>query len=257
LVERVKITPSQIVLKDSGGNIKFNTDYAYIKTGGGTLFAGGYQRAPAIYGQNSVTDHPSEGWYMSSIFTGNTFHPNEDWRYYWNVPKANSVEFRILADASVDGWGPPAFTSANTSRKLQYYNNDTGVRSDTTITYQWAMTRRGYNLDSEGNPSTYQWQAYPIFTTNVFPEVTNPRGGTYEIVYAANEHLNWRRIFTGTDEYGVPYSNTQYGSQYYGARTYTDEYGNSYTTPAETIYWRRNGIFTKRSPVALSLAVTP
>lgn len=253
MVERVKITPSQILLKDAEGNIKFNTDYAYIKTGGGTLYAGGYQRAPAIYGQNSVTDHPSEGLYTVGFFEG-SFNPAINKRYYWNAPKANLVQFRTVPDGSGDT-GTGTFLSTNV-RTLQYFNYDTRVLSNTSITYRWAMTRRGYNPDSYGNYAYLQWQAFPVFSSSVFPEASNPSGGSYEITYQANEHNNWQRTVTTTDEYGNSYTSTQIGVNYYGQRTGSNEYG-TYTIPAEPIYWVRNALFTKREPVALSLAVTP
>lgn len=259
MVERIKITPSQILLKDADGNIKFNTDYAYIKTGGGTLYAGGYQRAPAIYGQNSVTDHASEGWYTPGLFSGTVPVLNQNWIYYWNVPKANQAEFRILPDGSANV--EPMPFSSTTTKTLKYFNYDTRVLSDTSITYKWHISRYGINpsTDGDGNTyyQTYQWRLYPVFSSNTFPEVTNPSGGTYETTLSANEHASMQRVMSYTDEWGTPYSVTQYAANYYLARTTTDGDGYTVQLPAETIYWRPNGVFTKRNTVALSLAVTP
>ena len=254
MVERVKITPSQIVLKDSGGNIKFNTDYAYIKTGGGTLFAGGYQRAPAIYGQNSISDNASLGSYTSNLYSGATINFGQTQTFYWTSPRSSNLQFKFVDHGRDLGQVP--FKSANT-RTLRYLNYDTQAFSDTSITYRWVATRYGYGADEYGNPTSIRWVVFPEFTSLNFPTVANQNGGAFEVSYTGNEYGNWSRTLTSTDEYSNTTSTTQYGNQFYTSRTATNEYGQTYTIPAETMYWRTNGLFTLRNPEALSLAVTP
>lgn len=254
MVERVKITSSQILLKDSSGNIKFNTDSYYLKTGSGTLYAGGYDRAPAIYGQNSVYDHTDSGQYTAGLFNGATFSPLINWNYYQNVPKSDSIIYKSFGQGGA--LIQPPFASS--VRTLKYFNYDTRVLSDTNITYTWQISAYGYNPDAEGAYTSTQWEVSPVFNTNYLPAITNPNGGTYEISYTANEYGSWSRTRVITDpEYGYQTTVTEYGSQYYTARPSVDEFGNSYTTPGQPIYWRRNGIFSTRNPVSLSLAVTP
>jgi hypothetical protein len=51
LVERIRITSSNITTKDASGNITFDTDRLYLKTdSGGSLKAGGYQKVPTMSG---------------------------------------------------------------------------------------------------------------------------------------------------------------------------------------------------------------
>jgi hypothetical protein len=148
LVERVKITPSQIVLKDADGNIKFNTDYAYIKTGGGTIFAGGYDRAPAIYGQNTIIDHTDSGGYVSGLF-GGVFYPTQDQNYYTNVPQATEYQFKILPDSGTP-MGGGRFISPD-SRFVKYFNYDTRILSNTYTTFYWQIDQYGYDsYDDDG-----------------------------------------------------------------------------------------------------------
>jgi hypothetical protein len=230
LVERVKITPSQILLKDGDGNIKFNTDYAYLKTGSGTLYAGGYDRAPAIYGQNTVTDHTEFGGYVSGLF-GGSFYLYDNHTYYTNVPKSNSTIFREL----YDGWSiiDTEFVSPY-SRYLYYYNYDTRIRENTGIIFTWAM-----NLFT-GNG--YKYLVYPKFYNTNLGAVSNVNGGTFEFDYSANEYKNWTRTVQVDD-----------GQGYYNNEEQTAD-GRVEAYPIE---FKRSGIFSTRQPVALSLAVTP
>jgi hypothetical protein len=232
LVERVKITPSQIVLKDADGNIKFNTDYAYLKTGSGTLYAGGYDRAPAIYGQNSIIDHTEFGGYTSGLF-GVSFYLYDNMIFYTSVPKSTNVVFRDLGDGSTV---QDTEFLAPTSRYLYYLNYDTGQRENTGIIFTWAM-----NLFS-GNG--YKYLVYPKFysTPQQLPAVTNANGGTFEFDYTANEYKNWTRTVQ---------------VESWDGGFYNEEQTANGRVEAYPIEFKRSGIFSTRQPIALSLAVTP
>ena len=254
MVERVKITPSQILLKDGDGNIKFNTDYAYLKTGSGTLYAGGYDRAPAIYGQNSVYDHTDYGGYCSGLLDG-TFYATQNWNYYTNVPQAPNYQFRVLGKGG--GLITGGFKS-NNIRPVKYYNYDTKQLIDINTTFYWQIDQYGYNDYGDGWTVT-QWEAYPVLSSNILPSYGNPNGGTFEITYAANEYATYQRVIGGYDpKTGQTNYTTQYASNYFSGRSYYDpKSGQTIVIPPATIYFRRCGIFSKRSPTALSLAVTP
>lgn len=241
MVERIKITPSQILIKDSSNNIQFNTDNLYLKTGGGTLFAGGYARSPAIYGQNTIVNHPNDGWYTSFIYSGDTFPENVSSTYWWRVPKADITQFRLLA-----GWtllGGLFFTSTQT-RTLIMLESSTNFWFNTDITYVWKVGYFGrYNgsTDQYGNP-TYdiaQWMVWPEFSSTTFPNPTSPSGAIFRVDWTANEHLNYSKTY-GPDQYGNV-STLTFNQQY----------------PDVNVWWRPNAVFSKREPVALSLAVTP
>jgi hypothetical protein len=254
LVERVKITPSQILLKDGDGNIKFNTDYAYLKTGSGTLYAGGYDRAPAIYGQNSVYDHTDSGGYCSGLFDG-TFYATQNWNYYLNVPQAPNYQFRVV------GAGRSLITGgfkSNNIRPVKYYNYDTKQLVDINTTFYWQIDQYGL-VDGDGNYYSVQWEAYPVLSSNTLPSYGNPNGGTFEFTYTANEYANYSRTTSSYNpKTGQTTYNTQYGNQFFSERSsYNPKTGQTTTIPASPIYFRRSGIFSKRNPTALSLAVTP
>lgn len=52
MVDRIKITPSEIVTRDAANNITFSTNYLYLKTDPtGTMSIGGWVRQP-VYGQS-------------------------------------------------------------------------------------------------------------------------------------------------------------------------------------------------------------
>lgn len=267
MVERVRITPSQIVTRDAGGSITFNTDYSYLKTGSGTLYAGGYQRAPAIYGtadgSTVIVDHNSygEGWYTSEIKTGSSsFYPTSTGTYQWSVPKATDISWLYLPGAGTSLGR--TFVSSNV-RWAQYYSYDTFSYSNSGVRYQWAISDFGYDPYTDNYGTSYgrsQWEIYPLFTSTNFPAITNPNGGAISLEYSANEYGDYYRTVTTTDPYGYTRTYNDYGLNYYTARTGIsyDEGGSGtvYNIPASPIYWRPGGFFTKKAPVALSLAVT-
>lgn len=258
MVERVKITPSQILLKDSSGNIKFNTDYSYIKTGGGTLYAGGYARAPAIYGQNSIYDHTESGQYTTGLLKG-TFQATTDYFLAVKVPKAEGYTFKNNLTIEGDAYGLPFV--APSLRFVEYLNYDTQTTSNTSTTFYWKIQQYGYGAVDLGEGNTgysgIRWEIEPILSSNILSGQSNPNGGRFIFRYSANEYVNYTATIASYDEYGNPINITFYGGQYYGIRTYADEYGTPYSVPAETIYIRSSSIFSTRNPVALSLAVTP
>lgn len=261
MVERIRITPSQIVARDASGNIKFSTDYSYVKTGSGTSYVGGYQRAPAIYGEGSgVTDHYQYGGYVSEIKTGRTFFPEMTRDHYWYIPKSDTTAHQTFTD---DGsLQQPGFVSPYW-RTVRYYNGDTYQYSNTSASYKWAVAQYAYDpyeVDGSSYYGRVEWQIYPIFNVYSLPAVTNAGGGAFVLAYSANEWGTYSRTVTSTDYYGNSYTYTQYGSQFYTARTVTTSDESGVTTqniPDSILLWRKNGMFSTRSPVGISLAVTP
>lgn len=245
MVERVKITPSQILLKDSSGNDTFNTNNYYLKTGSGTLYAGGNTRTPAIYGQNSISDHVDKGYYTPGLFTSAVnFTQAEDKVWVYNVPKATTLRLTFSDDWEAFG----NYLSSNNTRSINYWNYNTLELSATGYQYRWTVSRIGRisskTTDNYGNASygeSYH-AVWPIFL-GIPPAPTNPAGGTFELSWTANEHLTWTRTYTSTDNYGNVST---------GTYTFNNLFGGN-----QTLYWRPHGMFTGREPEALSLAVTP
>jgi hypothetical protein len=233
MVERVKITPSQILLKDGNGNVKFDTNSAYIKTGGGTLYAGGYARSPAIYGQGTenVIDHLQDGGFVSRIGKSGV---NLDYDGPFGVclvPKCNTASIRVLDEGELRYIQETPFTSS--SRNVEYYNYDTGQIIDTGVGFNWNLTL----VYSYGE---YKYYIYPTFNTSTLPAVTNPNGGQFQLPYSEREFQYWSRQVQVEDYGGGYYNETQYGYIYGG-----------FPTRALAV-----AVFCTRASVALSLAVT-
>ena len=233
-VERVRITPSNITLKDSSGNIIFDTDRQYLKTGGGTLYAGGNTRSPMVTGQNSITDKTDYGGYVTGFLSNAvSFTQSQNWTFWYYVPKSTTINLKYSEVWVPSGSPAYIYTSPNT-RYIYYYNYNTGVRSQTSARFKWQVGR----LDNSVTGESYDG-IWPILIDSM-PVPTNAAGGRYDFEWSANEHLNYTNTVSGVDGYGNAYTTTYNASNYLG-----------------TLKPRFHGTFHTRSPVALALAVTP
>jgi hypothetical protein len=264
LVERIRITPSQVVTRDASNNITFNTDYSYLKTGSGTLYVGGYQRAPCIFGQNTITDHtaPTEGWFTPYVYNeSNSFDGTQTRTFWYEVPKATYYRWGLGRPYSNYIGGYQSLFYGAAVRYGTYYNYDTNQESQLgSVRYQWAAGLFGFGDDGEGGYSTVKWCAWPQF---VYDDISsqvpqNPSGGAIGVVYYADEYRDFARTMPSYNDYGqITGYYQQYGRDYYATRTAIDGYGYTYTIAASPMYIRKNSIYTTRNPIALSLSVTP
>lgn len=242
--ERIRITPQQIVARNSSGDITFNTDYNYIKTGSGTLFAGGNTRAPAIYGQNTISDHGYHGGYCTGIQNqqfGSLSAAYGELRY--EIPKCNFVTLQFSEKWVEIG---PRFLAP--SRNTEFLNYDTGQQTQLSFVYRFSMLVSMFGLigteysDETGSGYyTTQLMAWPNFF-DIPPAVTSASGGVYILPVPQGTIKNALRTITYNDEFGNAIVSSQTVEQFY------------YETP---IWVRPHSLFVYRSPTALSLARTP
>jgi hypothetical protein len=250
LSERIRITPQQIITRNSSGKVTFNTDNLYLKTGGGTLFAGGNTRAPAIYGQDIITDHPVLGGYAAGLYNssqsiGNVQNNSSPGSLVYTTPKCSSLVYYFS-----ENWGFAGnhFTS-QTLRTVNVYDWDTNqMYSGPQFRWGIGLFNRidsGVFYPDYGGGSTVYGESrvmiYPVFSSPL-PPVSAANGVTYILNYTYSELFNASQVVTTSDYFGNLYTQTVYITQYYNL---------------DDVRIRPHGLFITRNPVQLSLAVTP
>ena len=226
MVERVKISPSQILLRNIDGSISFNTDNYYLKTDPtGNLQAGGYLSAPTIYGQNTITN-TDLGWYNTGIISG----PCLIGEYaQWNpslaipMPKYDSIKI-IYTTANYNNLYSGPYYTFQSPEQLAYINNVL------VATYRWQISRR-IDTDSYG-VIINDWN--PFITLNVTFAATNLYNGILDFAASSTSMWDWTRK-------AAPYD------------YYSSTYRNSETTGPLAPFI----IMTTSNPIALSISVTP
>lgn len=244
--ERIRITPEQIIARNSSGNVTFNTDYNYLKTGSGTLFAGGNTRAPAIYGQNTIIDHGEHGGYCTGVQDAKFANMSQAYgQLRYEVPKCNFTT--IQASTRWITIGLPVFTTPLFGIPLKFLNYDTGQTTtlnfyelNLVVTQFAAQDSQTTGQYGEIYYNTTQLMVYPNFF-NTPPPVTSASGGVYIIDIPQGLVPSASRT----------YQQEFYGSSYPVTQTAQEYYGN------QSIWLRSHSLFVYRSPTALSLAVTP
>jgi hypothetical protein len=250
LSERIRITPQQIITRNASGKVTFNTDNLYLKTGSGTLFAGGNTRAPAIYGQNTITDHPVLGGYAAGLYSssqgiGSVQNNSSPGSLVYTTPKCNSL---IFFNSQNWGFAGTQFTS-QTLRTVNVYDWDTD-QMYSGPQFRWSIgpfnrIDSGVFYPDYGGGSTVYGETrvmiYPVFSSPL-PPVSVANGVTYILNYTYSELYNASAEVTFADYNGNLYTQTQYITQYYNLGD---------------VRIRPHGVFIIRNPVQLSLAVTP
>jgi hypothetical protein len=251
LSERIRITPQQIITRNASGKVTFDTNNLYLKTGSGTLFAGGNTRAPAIYGQNTITDHPVLGGYAAGLYSssqsiGNIQNNSTPGSLVYTTPKCNSLVFYYSENWGIAG----AHFNSQTVRTVSVYDWDTDqMYSGPQFTWGIGPFNRldtaVFNSDGYGGGYTSynetRLMIYPVFSSPL-PPVSATNGVTYILNYTYSELYNASQVMTFADYYGNPYTQTVYIYNYYGLGD---------------VRIRPHGVFINRNPVQLSLAVTP
>lgn len=226
--ERIKITPSNITIRDASSNILFDTDRKYLKTGSGTLYSGGNTRSPMVTGQNSIGDHTEFGYFLPIYSNQVNFNAAVTDTTWFILPKCDSYSL-VFNPTSADN-SEPYYNYTTSARNMKYYNYNT----ETTIT----LPNQFYWHLGLVNGSTFM--AYPV-AINGWPAITNGAGGSLGFPWTANEHtIGLTNTVSGTDSYGNIVTSV------YSLTTYLG--GNPVLKPM--------GFMINRSPVALSLAVT-
>jgi len=198
LVERVRIEPTRILLKDASSNIKFDTNNYYLRTDPqGTLKVGGYTAAPTVYGQNSIYDHGNGG-FTSSIFGGGNPGGTVDITWVIDIPKSTSTKL-----VYGNGWTAGGYTPYKGSiRPLIFYayNPDGSITSTNIGGYYWKSEY--FNIDSESAMQGAYIQFVNIYNQDIssLPQVNS--SGYFVFNFNRVDAKNWTQTYTYTDEYG-------------------------------------------------------
>lgn len=222
------------MLKDSNGIEKFNTDNYYLKTDpNGTLKAGGYLKAPMVYGQGGTVGNHDNGWYTSAIIdwaVNPTAGPNELDIF---VPRYTQLKlYQTPTTYSYAQYPAPA--------QAFYFN---GIMCG-TFRYVGHVCSL-YGPDGEGSYTTEPY--IDIAIDSIYGVGPPGPSGYFNFPLPTTNILTWSRNLP--DGYGGYYAQT-FASNY---RAYGKSGWYNYKTPK----FRPFAIMTTADPVNLSIAVTP
>jgi len=222
-VERIKITPTEIVTKNNAGNITFSTNNKYVKTQtGGQFSTSGYNRAPTIYGwdyfmgnNHYITEHPDEGAFCCQ-------------------------------GAALDDADTIAYVRIPTESPI----NTVYIPSFDNIYFRW-VRRYGYSTLGPAPESGYSPTLNYLFNGA-------PSTGTYQL-FAWKDAINAGKGSYLLTLYAVAnFSPTAEEKRTGGAFTFdrsqwTGVVNNSYYTD---MLWGFDGVWASKNPVTFGLAVT-
>jgi hypothetical protein len=253
LVERIRITSSNITTKDASGNITFSTDRQYLKTDAtGILKAGGYQSVPTPAGYLNVIANSDKGWYCPGIV--NLTYINSSTYYYYPLTRFSQIaagsdyDFHQYGGLNSNTYNP---TQANPSYSVEgfpYFHSPTISLTtsfgETIGSYNWSVYFL-YQSYSQGREFLNQDGYYE--TEPDIPEALTLKGLQISNLSITNWNFGGIPKFTFSDP-GNWYSNTygvnmSYYSYLYGSTPYLE--------------LKNHFILIKNDPVSLSLKVTP
>lgn len=234
-----------MVLRSANGTEVFNTNNYYLKTDpNGILKAGGYLKAPSVYGQNTLSNHDN-GWFMTSVVEGdiatyyggnNTIPFTGIYTTYYYTPKYDQIKMMYTPFTYVQGgpyydsWQPLYFTtssSATTAGQFRYRG--------------WLAST--VQPDADGYAPTL-----PYVDVEVANVATQTDSGYWTFGSVVKEIKDWAWYFDPQN--GYPAYNRLFKETFYTS----GKGGSYYYRYAKYRTW---GIMTLRNPVSLSIAVTP
>lgn len=182
-IERIKITTSNITTRNSSNTITFNSDYQYIKSGGGQFVTGGQLSAPIFIGHvdqggsyvNNYQSYsglqitgvgpgvltPGTGFTVSlpkcdelflsagAIFS---WYPSQTLQLLWSIPL--SVDF-----STTTAFGT-SYPSGVGSRASRHYTPEASITYNGTVVGYY----RYYALLFENSDATYGYSYYDGYT---------------------------------------------------------------------------------------------
>ena len=276
MVERVRITPSQIILRDSSGNVKFDTNNYYFKTNaGGNFSVSGDRPAVTVYGKLQTgarrIAYRDTGWSNTGIYGGYpTLNQNIEYLYY--IPKCNYA--RIWKSEHLVTWSQ--YNSVQTPRNYTQAIYSSSYRPFYTYDgrYPWydqryeGLMRWNFGAvydytaeDAYGNP-TMKYRVWPELLIN--PISYSVVGREMRLPMTANEFANWTGTWTqlpdGYGNGGGTFTKTLAQTPWGAINPYTStSFVNAViANPASygVMMWDLS-YQTQTLPTTLSLAVTP
>lgn len=242
MVERIRITPSNITTKDASGNITFSTDTQYLKTDAtGILKVGGYQSVPTPAGYFGNINDTSKGWYCPSIINIPRIYASSS--FYYPIPKYSEL-------VAGDDYNPTGYYSNGTYNYSPFLDH-VGYKSSTiSLTTSFGETIGSYNWTASYQYAPAQEEVWE-----------NNQGGSFLISPFYPERFDYQFTFISNliinnfDFNGIPYFTfTDPLTWYSAAEGYTIasyEYLITQYPQLNNTY-----IMTKSNPLSLGLKVT-
>lgn len=185
-IERVRIQPDSIIVKNSAGLVKFSTDNKYIKTdNSGQFRAGGFTRCPVVVGSNIIADNLALGGVPIGLISG--ANEGELGMFSSTVVSFLCPSFDSII-ATVNGFGTyaPPFpqSSIGTSTPLLYNGVEVG-----RVTYTHLLQM------IQGYPEAPGIRRVSVSLTNTTLTKTP---GILSFKHPANTSLSWKNASGGT-----------------------------------------------------------
>jgi hypothetical protein len=154
LVERIRITPTQMITRDASNNVLFDSNVLFVKQGGGSIYLEGYKNFPVAYGGDFVSGirySPVAGGFLvwSANLFGRTPMNAERW-----IPRPTQLDI-VTA---------PYLAYLTIHRYFVSPYFQTTISGTTIGNVRW-VGACGY--DFIGNPSVYLYPEFS-FTTGTF-----------------------------------------------------------------------------------------
>jgi hypothetical protein len=230
-VERLSITSSRIITRDSSNNTTFDTERRYLKSdSSGQLLAGGFTRAPIVAGSSGTNlyDHVGAGGFIVNLSSEIPVPRNPD-----------TGDVILTGHPYTLNFSAPAFDNLTVDMP-QFYDRETLIQpaNGDVISFQG----NGRNI------GTYRWSLYRYETSS-----GGEGGGTSYYYFFYINYIALSEAFEGgTLTFPWPGS-TNYGYDIYGT------YGKivDFYWPNTIVAMFTPALYCTKTPNNLALAVTP
>jgi hypothetical protein len=199
LVDKIKITPDSLVVRDDNNNVTFSSDSIYLKTNAsGRMSMGGWRRLPVFAGQYSASvstyvpeDHKAYGHCMTFLGAPGVFVSQGDYL---------TGEKPFLEQLASTGQ-----TTTNGGAEMNWYAYAFYAPANVTQWYMHAGPYQSSWTDSQtlnrlrhylyGNEMKIFWRSY----WNGYPDL--PMGGYADVLYDHPVYMNydgWEEVISGS-----------------------------------------------------------
>jgi hypothetical protein len=199
LVDKIKITPDSLVVRDDNNNVTFSSDDIYLKTNAnGRMSMGGWRRLPVFAGQYSASvstyvpeDHKVWGHCMTFMGAPGVF--------------VSQGEYLTGAKPVLEQLASTGQTTTNGGADMNWYAYAFYAPANVT---QWYMHAGPYNFSWDGSTVLARLRHYlyndkmKIFWRsywNGYPDL--PMGGYADVLYDNPTHMNydgWEEVISGS-----------------------------------------------------------
>lgn len=248
-VERLKITPSQIVIKNSSNVTTFDTENLYLKTDPSASFKlGGYTKSPLIYGWGSTIGNYDNGWYPAVWQDGFISTSANNYTQVitsFNLPRFNSIKIQKQA---TDGVNPSSWKTYSAYGTAQFNGANIGQ-------FRWVgkWDETG-EYDSNGNPyfaPQIELDIHIVNSTDTgpwsYPVIINPETDGYWYFPAIGFLEQWSSIY---------YNGSTPVTRYFSEALAYPVSNPAYSAYAGYPKWTKLAYMTLSNPINVGMAVT-